>query len=118
MFTGLASFPEARDLFHREASDGAYGTAAFALQYAALELPCELAAGAVFTAVVAGGCGFRDNAPSIGGLFAVSVCLPNAGESLAQLTLALISDPGLAETVINLALTVRHLITFPFTHCP
>lgn len=49
MLNCIAVFPSERNVYYREAADGAYSAASFLLTYTALEIPCELLSSLLFT---------------------------------------------------------------------
>lgn len=82
LLQNVAVYPAERDVFYREAEDGAYGVEAFVAQYTAVELPLEVLTCLVFAVLVdiAGGL------PRTPAVFFVCFfncfCIVSCGESL------------------------------------
>ncbi len=106
MLNCIAVFPAERNVFYRECADGTYSTPSFILTYTALEVPCELAAALVFSAMVGPIAGLQSTPRCYFTLVYVVFCTVNAGESIGIAFCALIYHIGFSVTIMSVFLSI------------
>lgn len=106
MLNAVATFPAERNLFYREAADGAYSTCSFLLSYTCLEVPCEIASALVCAVFLSPITGFKSDAQSFFLLAYVIFCIISAGESVGITTLSIIFHVGFSVSLVNVGLSI------------
>jgi ABC-type multidrug transport system permease subunit len=82
ILSGIALFPDMRDVYYRESRDGLYSASAFILSYTLHALPTDLLCTALFCAWTVGLIGFQGETSFLISFYAFG-CGVNLGESLA-----------------------------------
>lgn len=96
MIQNMATYPNERDVFYREASEGMYGAECFILQYTLLELPLELISCTIFAIFTSHVAQLNPTAGQFGiSLLASFACL-NCGESISIIFNTLFTHTGAA----------------------
>ncbi|KAJ5106337.1 hypothetical protein N7456_003012 [Penicillium angulare] len=96
MIQNMATYPNERDVFYREASEGMYGAECFILQYTLLELPLELISCTIFAIFTSYVAQLNPTAGQFGiSLLASFACL-NCGESISIIFNTLFTHTGAA----------------------
>ena len=99
MLQNIAHYPNERDTFYKEHSDGTYSTASFFLAYLTLEIPFEVVTSLLFAAFMI----FAINLPHTVSLFFIismnTFCVVFAGESVGITFNTLFSHIGFAMNI-------------------
>lgn len=101
MLNCIAVFPAERNVFYREAADGAYSAASFVLTYTTIELPCEVLSALIYTAFAQAIAGLHTTAYTFFVFTYCVWCVLNAGESIGILFCACIYHVGFGVTIMS-----------------
>ena len=106
MLQNIAHYPNERDTFYKEHSDGTYSTMSFFLAYITLEIPFEIVTSLVFAVFMI----FVINLPHTIQLFFIisfnAFCILFTGESVGIIFNTLFSHTGFAASVTATVLTI------------
>ncbi|KAF8424189.1 ABC transporter [Tirmania nivea] len=106
MLQNIAHYPNERDTFYKEYSDGAYSTTSFFLAYITLEIPFEIVTSLLFAIFMI----FAINLPHTIQLFCIvsfnAFCIVFAGESVGIIFNTLFSHTGFATNVTSTVISI------------
>ena len=110
MLNNIAVYPAERDVFYREADDGAYGVEAFLLEYTLLEVPFEILASLMFACLTS----YASNLKRTVEMFFIVAfncfCIVNCGESIGIMFNTLFNHTGFAVNVTSVVLSVAMIM--------
>ena len=106
MLQNIAHYPNERDTFYKEHSDGTYSTTSFFLAYITLEIPFEIITSLLFAVFMI----FAINLPHTVSLFCIisinTFCIVFTGESVGIIFNTLFSHTGFALNVTSTVISI------------
>ncbi|KAI4249860.1 MAG: hypothetical protein LQ352_005525, partial [Teloschistes flavicans] len=110
MLQNVAVYPTEKAVFYREHDDGAYGVAAFFLQYTLLEIPFEIVTSLLFALLAVIAAGLPRTAPLFFVVAFNCFAIVNCGESVGIVFNTLFAHTGFAVNLTSVVLSLATIM--------